>query len=153
MPYSRLSGLLTMQRLFMWRVSSIPNTPLPPNCPLFVVPFLRVAVSVSMVTRVLGDVDPCRDLGIISDELRIKDMEFVEKHLEGLKKITGRGGQSLELKSKKEEQTIVEKVLKHLQEDKDVRKGDWNNKEVLTNPPSICALRTFKVRRVMTTSL
>jgi len=67
-------------------------------------------------------------------------MEFVEKHLEGLKKITGRGGQSLELKSKKEEQATVEKVLKHLQEEKDVRKGDWNNKEVLTNapPPLLC---------------
>jgi obg-like ATPase 1 len=75
-------------------------------------------------------VDPCRDLGIISDELRIKDMEFVEKHLEAVKKITGRGGQSLEIKAKKEEQNIVEKVLKHLQEEKDVRKGDWNNKEV-----------------------
>lgn len=124
-----------------------------PVVPLSSSPVFVLRVSVSRVTDVLGDVDPCRDLGIISDELRIKDMEFVEKHLEGLKKITGRGGQSLELKSKKEEQAIVEKVLKHLQEDKDVRKGDWNNKEVLTNPPSICALRTFKVRRVMTTSL
>lgn len=71
-------------------------------------------------------------MGIISDELRIKDMEFVEKHLEAVKKITGRGGQSLEIKAKKEEQNIVEKVLKHLQEEKDVRKGDWNNKEVIT---------------------
>jgi obg-like ATPase 1 len=78
----------------------------------------------------VGDVDPCRDLSIISDELRIKDMEFVEKHLEQLKKITGRGGQSLEVKAKKEEEAIVQKVLKHLQDEKDVRKGDWTNKEV-----------------------
>src|SRR5437667_5246373 len=78
----------------------------------------------------IGDVDPCRDLSIISDELRIKDMEFVEKHLEGLKKITARGGQSLEVKTKKEEEAIVQKVLKHLQDEKDVRKGDWTNKEV-----------------------
>jgi obg-like ATPase 1 len=77
-----------------------------------------------------GDVDPIRDLSIISDELRIKDMEFVEKHLDALKKITARGGQSLEVKAKKEEQATVEKVLKHLQDEKDVRKGDWNNKEV-----------------------
>jgi ribosome-binding ATPase YchF (GTP1/OBG family) len=85
-------------------------------------------------------VDPCRDLGIISDEVRIKDMEFVEKHLEAVKKITGRGGQSLEIKAKKEEQNIVEKVLKHLQEEKDVRKGDWNNKEV-TTPPFLVFVR------------
>ena len=78
--------------------------------------------------------DPIRDLSIISDELRIKDMEFVENHLEGLKKITARGGQSLEVKSKKEEEAIVQKVLKHLQGEKDVRKGDWNNKEV--SPPA-----------------
>ena len=76
--------------------------------------------------------DPCRDLAIISDELRIKDIEFVEKHLEQLKKITNRGGQSLEIKAKKEEQAIVEKVLKHLQDENDVRKGDWNNKEVVS---------------------
>lgn len=83
---------------------------------------------------ILGDVDPCRDLAIISDELRIKDMEFVEKHLEQLKKITNRGGQSLEVKAKKEEEAIVQKILKHLQDEKDVRKGDWNNKEVNPNP-------------------
>ena len=80
---------------------------------------------------ILGDVDPCRDLTIISDELRIKDIEFVEKHLELLKKVTNRGGQSLEVKAKKEEEVIVQKILKHLQDEKDVRKGDWNNKEVV----------------------
>jgi obg-like ATPase 1 len=78
-----------------------------------------------------GDVEPCRDLNIISEELRIKDIEFVEKHLEQLKKVTGRGGQSLEVKAKKEEEAIVQKVLKHLQDGHDVRKGDWNNKEVI----------------------
>ena len=84
------------------------------------------------IVHVEGDVDPTRDLSIISDELRIKDIEFVEKHLEAVKKITARGGQSLEVKAKKEEQATVEKVLKHLQEEKDVRKGDWSNKEVLS---------------------
>jgi hypothetical protein len=61
-------------------------------------------------------------------------MEFVEKHLEALKKITNRGGQSLEVKQKKEEEIIVQKVLKLLQEERDVRKGDWNNKEVIDPP-------------------
>jgi len=77
-----------------------------------------------------GDVDPIRDLNIISEELRIKDIEFVEKHLEALKKVTARGGQSLEVKAKKEEEAIIQKVLKHLQSGNDVRKGDWTNKEV-----------------------
>ena len=58
----------------------------------------------------------------------------MEKHLELLKKITNRGGQSLEVKAKKEEEAIVQKIFKHLEEEKDVRKGDWNNKEVVRPP-------------------
>lgn len=91
------------------------------------------------IVHVEGDVDPVRDLSIISDELRIKDIEFVEKHLESVRKITGRGGQSLEIKAKKEEEVIVAKVLTHLQNERDVRKGDWNNKEV-TSPCCCVAL-------------
>lgn len=72
-----------------------------------------------------------RDLQIINDELRIKDIEFVEKNLDALKKLTGRGGQSLEMKKLKEEQSIVESVLSCLvDEKKDVRKKNWGNKEV-----------------------
>ena len=94
---------------------------------------------------ILGDVDPCRDLTIISDELRIKDIEFVEKHLELLKKITNRGGQSLEVKAKKEEEATVQKILKHLEEEKDVRKGDWNNKEVF--PPPFTIIHLFMMTK------
>ena len=71
-------------------------------------------------------------MDIIQTELRLKDIEWVEKHLDGLKK-TGRnlGSSSLADKAKKEEIAIVEKVLKTITVDaKDVRKGDWNNKEV-----------------------
>lgn len=83
------------------------------------------------IIHVEGDVDPIRDLEIIQSELRIKDVEFVEKQLDGLKKQTSRGGQSLEMKKLKEEQAIVESVLKCLTEDKmDVRKKNWGNKEV-----------------------
>lgn len=82
------------------------------------------------IVHVEGDVDPVRDLNIISDELRIKDMEFVEKALEVLRKQTARGGQSLEMRKLKDEQAMVEKILAWLQEGKDVRKGDWNPKEV-----------------------
>lgn len=82
------------------------------------------------VIHVEGDVNPIRDLEIIHDELRIKDIEFLEKHMEGLRKVTARAGATGE-KAKKEELAIVEKVHTLVTEDnKDVRKGDWNNKEV-----------------------
>ena len=82
------------------------------------------------IIHVEGDVDPIRDLDIISEELRIKDIEFVEKALENLKKQTRRGGQSLEMKKLKEEEATVEKILAWLQSGKDVRKEHWAPKEV-----------------------
>ncbi|PVH96401.1 GTP-binding protein-like protein YchF [Periconia macrospinosa] len=87
------------------------------------------------IIHVEGDVDPIRDLDIISEELRLKDIEFVEKALEKLVKETRRGGQSLEMKKMKEEQATVEKILAMLKDGKDVRKGDWSPKEVeVINP-------------------
>ncbi|KAH8112666.1 P-loop containing nucleoside triphosphate hydrolase protein [Phellopilus nigrolimitatus] len=84
------------------------------------------------VTHVDGDVDPLRDMGIIQTELRLKDIEWVEKALENLKR-GGRalGSNNLADKAKKEEIAMTEKVYKHLTEsEKDVRKGDWTNKEI-----------------------
>lgn len=56
------------------------------------------------VTHVEGDVDPIRDMEIIQTELRLKDIEWVQKHLDGLKR-TGRAlnNTSLADKAKKEE--------------------------------------------------
>jgi obg-like ATPase 1 len=56
------------------------------------------------VIHVEGDVDPIRDMEIISTELRLKDIEWVEKELDRRKK-TGRslGNASLADKAKKEE--------------------------------------------------
>ena len=82
------------------------------------------------IIHVEGDVDPVRDLDIISEELRIKDIEFVEKAHENIVKQTKRGGQSLEMKKLKEEQATIEKVLQYLKDGKDVRHGDWSPKEV-----------------------
>ncbi|KAF2461084.1 GTP-binding protein-like protein YchF [Lineolata rhizophorae] len=87
------------------------------------------------IIHVEGDVDPIRDLNIISEELRLKDIEFAEKAHENLVKQTRRGGQSLEMKKLREEQGTVEKVLDMLKAGKDVRKGDWSPKEVeVINP-------------------
>lgn len=82
------------------------------------------------IIHIEGDVDPVRDLTIISEELRIKDIEFTEKALENIKKQTRRGGQSLEMKKLLEEQACIEKVLALLEGGGDVRKGNWSVKEV-----------------------
>ncbi|KAI1342501.1 putative GTP-binding protein [Xylariaceae sp. FL0016] len=82
------------------------------------------------IIHVEGDVNPVRDLDIIGEELRSKDIEFVEKALENSKKNTRRGGQSLEMKKAKEEEATIEKILAWLQDGKDVRKGNWSPKEV-----------------------
>jgi obg-like ATPase 1 len=82
------------------------------------------------IIHVEGDVNPTRDLDIISEELRIKDIEFVEKAKEAVGKLTRRGGQSLEMKKLKEEEATIEKILQFLKDGNDVRKGDWTPKEV-----------------------
>lgn len=43
------------------------------------------------VTHVEGEVDPVRDLDIISEELRLKDEETLNKNLEKLEKLVVRG--------------------------------------------------------------
>ena len=82
------------------------------------------------ITHVEGDVNPTRDLDIIKEELILKDIEFTEKAKENLAKQTRRGGQSLEMKKLKEEEATVDKILAHLKDGKEVRKGDWGPKEV-----------------------
>jgi obg-like ATPase 1 len=84
------------------------------------------------VIHVEGDVDPTRDMKIIQTELRLKDIEWVEKTIEALKRgMRGSGANSLAEKAKKEELATVEKVLSTLKdENKDVRKGTWSSKEV-----------------------
>jgi obg-like ATPase 1 len=84
------------------------------------------------VIHVEGDVDPTRDMSIIQTELRLKDIEWVEKTLEAMKKtIRSAGSVSLADKAKKEEMATVEKILHVLTEEKkDVRKHPWTNKEV-----------------------
>ena len=121
------------------------------------------------IIHVEGDVNPTRDLDIISEELRIKDIEFVEKAKEKLSKETRRGGQSLEMKKLKEEEAFVERLLEWLKSGKDVRKGDWTPKEVclefsvcpcsrlfmmnqslkLYNPSSSTAVMSTRVETVM----
>lgn len=56
------------------------------------------------VTHVEGDIDPCRDMAIIQNELRLKDAEWVEKQVDTLRKtMRGKGTSSLADKARKEE--------------------------------------------------
>lgn len=77
------------------------------------------------VTHVEDRVDPVEDLEIIHNELRLKDIERVQRHFEGVKAMEKRGLS----KEQKEELVICQKVLDWLQSGKDVRFGDWNVKE------------------------
>lgn len=97
------------------------------------------------IIHIEGDVNPVRDLDIISNELRLKDIEFANKYLEGIEKITKRGGQSLEVKQKKDEAILVQKIIQLLESGQRVANQNWTFKEVevinrmqlLTAKPSI----------------
>ncbi|KAL9714280.1 hypothetical protein Ac2012v2_002593 [Leucoagaricus gongylophorus] len=84
------------------------------------------------ITHVEGDVDPIRDMEIIKTELKLKDIEWVEKAIDNMKKTTrSLGSTSLADKAKKEELATIEKIYKVLTVDeKDVRKAEWTNKEI-----------------------
>ncbi|KIJ51542.1 hypothetical protein M422DRAFT_26948 [Sphaerobolus stellatus SS14] len=83
------------------------------------------------IIHVEGDVNPCRDMEIIQRELQLKDIEWVEKALEATRKL-GRslGTSSLAGRQRQEEIAVQERILAMLKDGKDVRKGDWNNKEI-----------------------
>lgn len=100
------------------------------------------------IIHVEGDVNPTRDLDIIAEELRLKDIEFVEKALEAQKKKTRQGGQSLEQKKAREEEATIEKILAWLKDGKDVRKGTWGPKEVRTVPISSSSPPSTRCRRL-----
>lgn len=79
------------------------------------------------VTHVEGDVNPVRDLEIILDELRLKDLEYLAGAHDKLEKLAVRGGE----KKLKPEYDTVTKVKKLLEEDKKhVRFCEWDSKEI-----------------------
>uniref|UniRef100_A0A1B6JL49 Obg-like ATPase 1 n=1 Tax=Homalodisca liturata TaxID=320908 RepID=A0A1B6JL49_9HEMI len=79
------------------------------------------------VTHVEGEVNPVRDLEIIMDELRLKDMEYVATNLEKLERTVVRGND----KKLKPEYDFMVKV-KHILDDekKQLRFSDWNAVEI-----------------------
>ncbi|KAI9360430.1 P-loop containing nucleoside triphosphate hydrolase protein [Zopfochytrium polystomum] len=82
------------------------------------------------VIHVEGAVDPIRDLDIIHEELRLKDVEQVKKLYESKGKDVARLGVNGD-KAKKEEFESIKKVYNQLVEaKKDVREGDWSARDI-----------------------
>lgn len=85
------------------------------------------AFSDEEIVHVEGDVDPVRDLEIIHDEIRLKDLEYLNKHLEPLERSVTRGGGD---KKKKEELDVLKKVQDILNDNRWVRNAMWDIKEI-----------------------
>jgi len=79
------------------------------------------------VTHVEGDVHPVRDLDIIMDELRLKDIQYLEGIIDKLEKTVTRAND----KTKKPEYDTLVKIQHLLVEEKrHVRFETWNEKEI-----------------------
>lgn len=78
------------------------------------------------VSHVEGNVDPVRDLQIITEELLLKDIEFVNTRWEALQSMAKRGLP----KDKKAEYEMCEKIYNFLQEKKEIRTGQWKADEI-----------------------
>ncbi|KAK9151041.1 hypothetical protein Syun_009350 [Stephania yunnanensis] len=93
------------------------------------------------IIHVDDSVDPIRDLEVISEELRLKDIEFLGRKLEDLEKSMKRSND----KQLKIEHECCDKVKQWVEEGKDVRLGDWkaayveilNTLQLLTAKPVV----------------
>jgi len=78
------------------------------------------------VIHVEGDVNPVRDIEIINEELRLKDLEYLEVHLEKLGRFVLRGE-----KKDKPEYDVLCKVKTILHDKKSpVRFGEWSTNDI-----------------------
>lgn len=101
------------------------------------------------VTHVEGDVNPVRDIEIIHEELRLKDLEYLTKRTAELEKVFIRGGDK---KYKTEYDTFVKIQTMLEEEKKPVRFAEWNEKEIdvlnkhlfLTSKPQIYLVNLSK---------
>jgi len=78
------------------------------------------------ITHIEGDVNPVRDMEIIHNELRLKDLEYVGKRVANLERQQRSGDKAL-----KYELEVLQKVQTLLEEEKKpVRFGHWDQKEI-----------------------
>ncbi|KAL9265551.1 Obg-like ATPase 1-like protein [Drosera capensis] len=78
------------------------------------------------IIHVDDTVDPVRDLEVIGEELRLKDLEFMERRIEDLEKSMKRSND----KQLKTEHECCLRIKTWLEEGKDVRLGDWKAADV-----------------------
>lgn len=78
------------------------------------------------ITHIDDTIDPVRDLETISQELRLKDIEFVQARIDDLDKQMKRSND----KQLKIEHELCQRVMAHLREGKDVRLGEWKSAEI-----------------------
>ncbi|XP_067015359.2 obg-like ATPase 1 [Anabrus simplex] len=79
------------------------------------------------VTHVEGEVNPIRDLEIITEELRLKDQEYLLTHMEKMERTVLRGSD----KKCKPEYDVLCKVKGILVDEmKQLRFGDWNANDI-----------------------
>ncbi|KAG2395493.1 Obg-like ATPase [Vigna angularis] len=97
------------------------------------------------IIHVDDTVDPVRDLEIITEELRLKDVEFMERKIEDVEKSMKRSND----KQLKIELECCQRVKALLQEGKDIRLGEWkaadieilNSFQLLTAKPVVYLAR------------
>ncbi|TXG48142.1 hypothetical protein EZV62_027436 [Acer yangbiense] len=78
------------------------------------------------IIHVDDSIDPVRDLEVISAELRLKDIEFMERRIEDVEKSMKRSND----KQLKIELELCQKIKAWLEEEKDVRLGDWKAADI-----------------------
>ena len=78
------------------------------------------------VIHEMGDVDPVRDMEVITNELIAKDLQKIEKILQPLQLAIDRKND----KAAKEAKEVIDKAKAMLLDKKPVRDGDWNIKEI-----------------------
>jgi len=76
------------------------------------------------VTHTEGEVSPVRDLDIIANELRLKDLETVKKRRDPIAR------QAHADPTKRAEVEVYDKIITTLESGKDVKEVDWSPKEV-----------------------
>jgi len=79
------------------------------------------------ITHVEGDVNPVRDIEIINDELRLKDIQKCDKRMPELEKLYVRGGD----KKLKLEYETLDKAKKWLEAGNHIRTHTWDQNEIL----------------------
>jgi obg-like ATPase 1 len=79
------------------------------------------------VTHVEGDVNPVRDMEIIHEELRLKDLEYLNKTVDHMERVVLRGSD----KSRKFEYDVLKKIQHLMTEEKrPARFGTYDAKEI-----------------------